>query len=1069
MDKNIKTIAHLADIHIRKLHRFVEYRDVFDRLYKKLKQLKPDLIYIGGDVVHGKLDTSPEETRLVADFFLGLADVADLLIIPGNHDCNLNNKSREDVLSPIVDLVQQINPRIHYWKKSGVYDLGGCKFGFLSVFDITQDGKPNVKNLPRAKDIDGDHKIAVFHGGVGRFEVDTGLWMSDDNVNANDFDGYDMVLLGDIHKRQFIDDNERIAYPGSLIQQNFAEAPEHGFLLWDVESRKSEFVQIKNDYGFKTVLVEDGEIKSKMSFVPKYGNIKIKYKNTPIDKLRLIELNLRRKYQDIKQVVMEKIDSIEGQMNESKTKISIEDIHDLGVQNSLIEKVLKIENPNIDDKTLKRIYDINELTNSAIGMKNDLPRNVDWKLKYIEFDNMFSYGKKNKIDFTKLDGVVGVVAPNHSGKSALIDIIAYTIFDICSRTNRAIEVLNNKSKQFEVKLSLEVNGVDYIIHRIGTLKETTKRATGEVRRLCPVSVKFYTEENGELIDLSGAARSNSQYGTGTNEEIRKILGSFDDFILTSLSLQNNGQNFIDKKQAERKKILSQFMGIDLFDKLYDIAKRDVSDERAYLKKIKDKDVFGQLSELQKQLQSYEEQKDKLDNEVEPFEIEISELKEQIVNLEGKRKYVPSGMDAINESVEVEKEEELERQQELLKSEEEYREEIRPLYNDIYNKIKEFDEETLEHNYEKYKETKEYLSKVQNDIKLNKSKTEQWKKSLEEVKEHEFDEDCEYCVKNSAWHIDKIKSLTFEIQQNDKKLEKLLTDKSHREKDIESFGDIEREKAKYQELTEDLKRVEGDAYKTQAKIKELESNVLSLEKDLEKIYEQNKLYEEYQSALEFNDKIDDKIQTLEMALDKSKSSYDIVIDGIRTIENHILVNKTNKQNLDNEIKDLVDAEQKVSDYELYLKLISNDGIPQLIINDALPIIENEVNTVLDHMMAGFQLGITSEDKNINLYIRYNDEEWPLSLSSGMEKFVSSLALRVGLINVSNLPHPNFLVIDEGFGTLDSENLSNMKGAFDYLKTTFQSVFIISHLDTIKDFMDYLLPINVQEGKSNIMYN
>ena len=55
----IKTIAHLADIHIRKLHRFVEYRQVFKQLYKQLKQLKPDLIYIGGDVVHGKLDTSP--------------------------------------------------------------------------------------------------------------------------------------------------------------------------------------------------------------------------------------------------------------------------------------------------------------------------------------------------------------------------------------------------------------------------------------------------------------------------------------------------------------------------------------------------------------------------------------------------------------------------------------------------------------------------------------------------------------------------------------------------------------------------------------------------------------------------------------------------------------------------------------------------------------------------------------------------------------------------------------------------------------------------------------------------
>ena len=186
-------------------------------------------------------------------------------------------------------------------------------------------------------------------------------------------------------------------------------------------------------------------------------------------------------------------------------------------------------------------------------MKNELPRNVDWKLKYIEFDNMFSYGKDNRIDFTKLNGVVGVVAPNHSGKSALIDIIAYTIFDVCSRTIRAIEVLNNESKYFEVKLALEVNGADYIIHRTGNLKIKTKRATGVVTKLCPVNVKFYLEENDELIDLSGAARNNSQYGSGTNEEIRKILGTFDDFILTSLSLQNNGQNFIDKKQAERKR------------------------------------------------------------------------------------------------------------------------------------------------------------------------------------------------------------------------------------------------------------------------------------------------------------------------------------------------------------------------------------------------------------------------------------------------------------------------------------------------------------------------------------
>ena len=139
----IKTIAHLADIHIRKLHRFVEYRQVFKTLYKQLKQLKPDLIYIGGDIVHGKLDTSPEEVRMVANFFLSLCKIAPTIIIPGNHDCNLNNKSREDTLSPIVDLVQKITPNLHYWKKSGHYNIEDTDFGVMSIFDIDKDGKPD--------------------------------------------------------------------------------------------------------------------------------------------------------------------------------------------------------------------------------------------------------------------------------------------------------------------------------------------------------------------------------------------------------------------------------------------------------------------------------------------------------------------------------------------------------------------------------------------------------------------------------------------------------------------------------------------------------------------------------------------------------------------------------------------------------------------------------------------------------------------------------------------------------------------------------------------------------------
>ena len=61
---------------------------------------------------------------------------------------------------------------------------------------------------------------------------------------------------------------------------------------------------------------------------------------------------------------------------------------------------------------------------------------------------------------------------------------------------------------------------------------------------------------------------NGEQRRETNKNIEKYLGKFEDFVLTTLSLQGNNVLFIDKSQSERKEILSQFIGVDIFDKLY---------------------------------------------------------------------------------------------------------------------------------------------------------------------------------------------------------------------------------------------------------------------------------------------------------------------------------------------------------------------------------------------------------------------------------------------------------------------------------------------------------------------
>ena len=112
----------------------------------------------------------------------------------------------------------------------------------------------------------------------------------------------------------------------------------------------------------------------------------------------------------------------------------------------------------------------------------------------------------------------------------------------------------------------------------------------------------------------------------------------------------------------------------------------------------------------------------------------------------------------------------------------------------------------------------------------------------------------------------------------------------------------------------------------------------------------------------------------------------------------------------------------------------------------------------------------DGKNINTYIVYDqDNMWPLELSSGMERFVSSLALRVGLINVSNLPRTNFLAIDEGFGNMDGDNLNSVYMLFQYLKTQFQFVLIVSHIETMRDAVDRLLEIKKENNFSQITFN
>ena len=125
----IRKIFQVSDIHIRNFKRHDEYRRVFEKLYDYIREnfTQDDLICLTGDIVHAKTDVTPELVEEVQAFLKSLADIGRVLLIPGNHDANLNNDHRMDALTPIVNALN--HPNLTYLKKT-------CSY-FLVIFPTT--------------------------------------------------------------------------------------------------------------------------------------------------------------------------------------------------------------------------------------------------------------------------------------------------------------------------------------------------------------------------------------------------------------------------------------------------------------------------------------------------------------------------------------------------------------------------------------------------------------------------------------------------------------------------------------------------------------------------------------------------------------------------------------------------------------------------------------------------------------------------------------------------------------------------------------------------------------------
>ena len=412
----VEVIYHIADIHIpNNISRHEEYKEVFEEVYKKLKEdNKEKLIVICGDLFHDKTMIKPEALSLAKDFIFNLCMYSEVIIIDGNHDINITNDSRMSTIEAMINHIKS-NKKIHYLKENKVYKIKGINFGLTTMYS---DEVTRIENKNEE-----ERYIGLYHGTIYKSKTDNDYEFLDEKIlKASDFKDYDITLLGDIHKFQYLNKKKTIAYASSLIQQNFGEEEgNHGMLKWDVKTLGSEFIEIKNNYVFKTINIEDVSNYEIEGIGNKKTRLRIRYNSIDRERIRKYESQIKKRYNII---------SITSEENYEVLK----DIKEIE-EDILNKKIMDVYYEFIKKKDIKEDIKVTNKMKEYVEQEQKYEKKIKKiiKIKQLEFENLFSYGEKNKINFEKMEGINILIGKNGLGKSSIIDIILFTLFNKFSR------------------------------------------------------------------------------------------------------------------------------------------------------------------------------------------------------------------------------------------------------------------------------------------------------------------------------------------------------------------------------------------------------------------------------------------------------------------------------------------------------------------------------------------------------------------------------------------------------------------------------------------------------------
>ena len=1045
--------AHIADTHIKNLKYHYEYNIVFEKLYETLKEEKVDYIIHCGDIAHTKTQISPEFVEMCTKFFRNLADIAPTYIILGNHDGNLKNSSRQDALTPIAAALD--HPRLHLLKNSGEVVLDNfAAINVLSVFD--EDNWVSPSDPEKVN-------IALYHGSISGVKTDTGYIMTHGEHPIDIFKGHDYAFLGDIHKtNQRLDEEGKIRYCGSTVQQNHGESNDKGYLVWDIKGKDDftcKHIVLENPIPFVTINLTPKGKMPKGTQVPEGCRLRlVTQNNLPLDVMRRAKDIAKRRFKPQSITHLNRSQGERGNIQDMANGLEVEDLRDIEVQEKLIKEFLK--DYEVEDSLMEKVLALNSKYNKIAEDNEEISRNVNWRLRSLEFDNLFNYGESNSINFDNLEGIVGIFGKNYSGKSSIIDSLLFTVFNSTSKNDRKnLNVINQNKESCYGKAQISIGNLDYTIER--SASKYIKKLKGETTLEAKTNTDFnvYCPVDDDFESLNGTTRNE------TDKNIRKVFGNLDDFLYSSMASQLDSLSFIKEGSTKRKEILANFLDLKFFDSKYKLAKEDATPISVEMKKLQDRDFNQEILEVKMDLSEKEEDLKNQRESCQTYKENVKECSQKISSIKEKIRSIPAEViDVVKVTTELSrKKSQMVSTRDQVQEDKQARDSKKSEYKAICDFLETYSKDTLYSERENIENLREDIVELQQKLKKEgdeKSRNQKRVQLLDGIPCGTSFPTCKF-IKDAL-------VAEANIPENNKRIDSIQASIDLIDEQITSLDPklVDTKIAAYEKILSERDALSNKITNLDLKIDKNEACISTLLVEIERLEDKVSEYETNKDAIENLESLNSELAALEYDQKNYEIKSEKCNNKILNLYKSVGSAEEKLKNIEEQRGSFENLQEEYSAFDLYTQCMHPNGIAFDVIRKKLPVINEEIGKILSNIV-DFEVFFEDDGKRLDIFIKHPSyEPRPLEMGSGAEKTISAMAIRLALLSVSSLPKGDIFVLDEPGTALDEENMQGFVDILSIIRSYFKTVLLISHLDTLKDCVDMQITIDKKDGYASV---